>query len=143
MKSIKLTSAEILFDGDTGETLVSFYDGAEIEAQPHETAHYYVIAHRCGYGDNIARYCFEHEFCHEFLSERLHGSPSPVLWSLAHGETDLTDGECAEEEISVQTFQRWLRGNERPIVGGVAWDDLKREALQLLDGPTAALGLAA
>jgi hypothetical protein len=34
--------------------------------------------------------------------------------------------------MAAQTFQRWLRANERPILGGVDWDDLKRDALCMM-----------
>jgi hypothetical protein len=45
----------------------------------------------------------------------------------------LSGYRSAYEEIAAQTFQRWLRANERPIVSGVDWDRLKAEALELLD----------
>lgn len=108
-----------------------FEDGAAIDAFPHDTHHYHVIAHRLGYGDDILAYCHEHEFAHLFLEERLHNRPSKVLWSLAHG--DLPSGtDALYEELAAQTLQRWLRSNERPIVSGVPWDALKRDALALL-----------
>jgi hypothetical protein len=36
--------------------------------------------------------------------------------------------------VAAQTFQRWLRANERPICSGLDWDGLKRDALDLLNG---------
>jgi hypothetical protein len=36
--------------------------------------------------------------------------------------------------VLTQTFQRWLRAHERPIVADVDWDQLKARAITLLDG---------
>jgi hypothetical protein len=90
-----------------------------------------VIAHRCGYEDDLHAYCFEHEVVHCLLAERFRNGPSPILWALAHG-SELTGPAAAFEEISVQAFQRYLRANEQPIVGGVDWGELKRVALEVL-----------
>lgn len=65
------------------------------------------------------------------LSEELRGGPSAVLWALAHGY-ELSGPAAAFEELSVQAFQRYLRANEQPIVGGVDWGAMKRRALELL-----------
>lgn len=111
---------------------VRFPDGSSAPAVPQTVPHYTVIAHRCGYGDDLHAYCVEHDFSHAFTEERLHRRPSRVLWALAHGGM-LSGNEAAYEEIAAQVFQRWLRANERPIIGGIAWDDLKRDALRLLE----------
>jgi hypothetical protein len=110
----------------------TFLDGAFVDAIPHLTAHYHVISHRCGYGDDVLRYCREHEVCHSFLAERMDDATSDVLWDLAH-DLPTPPQYAVTEEIAVQTFQRWLRANERPIVGGADWDGLKRDALGLLN----------
>lgn len=109
-----------------------FPDGAEVEAHPHpEMPHYHVISHRCGYGDDVMRYCREHELAHIFVSERLMNAPSYVLSTLAHGEKqDL--GIVLYEEMAAQQMQRWVRANERPILSGANWDNLKRDFLSLL-----------
>jgi hypothetical protein len=107
-------------------------DGATYGAHPHDTSHYHVISHRTGYGDDILAYCREHEAAHHMVSEWIAGGASQVLWPLAHGEPVIE--WCATfEEMAAQQFQRWLRANERPIIGGVQWDELKRRALGLLD----------
>lgn len=41
--------------------------------------------------------------------------------------------EALFEEMAVQTFQRWMRANERPILAGVDWDALKADALTLIE----------
>jgi hypothetical protein len=110
---------------------VTFPDGAWVNAVPHDTHHYHVIAHRCGYEDDILAYCREHEFAHAFLEERLHDRPSQVLWRLAH-HLPTDDRTHAYEEIATQAFQEWLRTARRPITSGVDWIRLKREALRLL-----------
>ena len=107
-------------------------DGSSYGAHHHETPHYYVIAHRCGYGDDLARYCYEHEGCHHFAAEWIGGYTSKVLWPLAHGR-DPHPVDAVFEEAMAMTLQRWLRANERPIIGGVDWDGLKQRALALLD----------
>ena len=99
---------------------------------PHPSDHHYhVIAHRCGYEDDLHAYTFEHEVVHELLWERLLDRQSPVLWALAH-ITDLAGSEAAFEALSVQAFQAYLRGNVQQIAGGVDWLALKRTAQMLL-----------
>jgi hypothetical protein len=113
----------------------TYEDGASFAAQPHDSHHYHVIAHRCGYGDDILAYAREHEVCHHIVAEWIGGHTSKVLWPLAHDrEPDCY--EAVQEEALAMTFQRWLRANERPIIGAVDWDDLKSRALALL-GPQA------
>ena len=46
----------------------------------------------------------------------------------------LSGKEAAGEELMAQTLQRFLRAGERPIIGGVKWDDLRDRAARLLDG---------
>jgi hypothetical protein len=109
-----------------------FDDGSFVNSIPHpQDPHYHVIAHRTGYEDDLHAYTLEHEFVHCFLSERLHGRPSPVLWALAHGG-ELAPADAALEELAVQAFQRYLRAGEQPIVGGIDWGKMKRDALALL-----------
>jgi hypothetical protein len=131
MRSIPLQFA--CFDVYPDFVRTVFTSGGAVDGAPHpEMPHYHVIAHRCGYGDDLMAYCLEHEFCHSFLSEQLHGRPSRVMFALAHGRP-IAPGRAAEEEMATQMFQRWLRAHERPIVGGIDWDRLKQEALTLLE----------
>jgi hypothetical protein len=111
---------------------VRFPDGSYVNAVPHDSHQYHVIAHRCGYEDDILAYCREHEFSHAFIEQELHNRPSRVLYALAH-KRPVNDAEHAYEEIAAQTFQRWLRAGERPITSGVDWISLKKKALELLD----------
>jgi hypothetical protein len=84
-----------------------------------------------GYGDDILRYCQEHEFAHSFVAERLLDRPSMVLSALARGA--VVSGRVATfEELTAQAFQRWIKAHERPIISGVKWDALKTDALTLL-----------
>src|SRR5213075_3490181 len=94
---IALDYATVIWETDG--VRVVFHDGAWTEGHPHHIPHYFVIAHRCGYGDDILSYCREHEFVHELLSERLTGGPSRVLWRLAHKDRPLTGSESAWEEL--------------------------------------------
>lgn len=109
----------------------SFPDGTSWGAFPHETNSYHVIAHRTGYQDDIWTYAFEHEFCHSFACQFLDDAPSAVLYSLAHG-FDCKPATSVREELLAQAVQRFLRTNERPIIGSIDWDKMKSEALALL-----------
>jgi hypothetical protein len=111
-----------------------FADGLVYGAHPHwAMPHYSVIAHRCGYGDDLLAYCQEHEVCHHIVGQWITGGGSKVIRALAQGQApDLA--EAVPEEVLAQTFQRWLRANERPIVADVDWDGLKARALALLEG---------
>ncbi len=99
-----------------------FEDGTSYGAEPRpDTPHYRVISHRLGYGDDMMRFCIEHEIYHHLAAEFLLDRPSSILWLLAHEETPHPIN-AAQEELLVQTCQRWANCNERPIVGGVDWD---------------------
>jgi hypothetical protein len=111
--------------------LTCFADGSRIGAYPHDTPHYHVIAHRTGYGDDLLAYCREHELAHALTQELLHDRPSPILWALAHGEMP-SGRAAAEEEAFAQMFQRWVRANERPIIGGLPRDAWKTRFLELV-----------
>lgn len=115
-----------------GGCVTTFDSGASWGAHPHHTPHYHVIAHRCGYGDDLMAYCREHEACHLIVERELLDESIGVLRALAHG-WPVDPGRAAAEELAVMALQRWLRANERPIVSGVEWDRIKREALALLD----------
>lgn len=110
-----------------------FADGSLWPSIPHpELPHYHVIAHRCGYGDDLMAYCREHEVCHGLVAEWFYDGPSRVLHALARGAPHEHWDDIAEE-IATMTLQRFVRANERPIVGDVDWDALKRRALHVLD----------
>jgi hypothetical protein len=113
-----------------------FEDGTSAPAHAHpEMHHSHVISHRLGYGDDVERYTLEHEACHSIVAEWFFDRPSDVLWAIAHGKM-LSGHESVYEEMAAQVLQRWLRANERPIVSGVRWDDLKAYALEKLGGGT-------
>lgn len=116
---------------DTG-CITYFHDGTKIKSFPHDIPHYYVIAHRCGYGDDLLAYCREHDFLHSFCEDYFYDRPSRVLLALARGEEDT---KSQYEEVMVQTCQRWIRANERPIIGGVDWDKFKFIASELYRTP--------
>ena len=110
---------------DSWGCVVTFADGTSCPAQHWpDDPHYRVIAHRCGYEDDTLRYCIEHEVAHLVVEEVLHDRPSRVLWALAHGQP-LLGADSAYEEIAAQALQRFVRANERPIVGGVALDAMR------------------
>jgi hypothetical protein len=127
---IRLKHCSIGWTNDGCVTL--FGDGTQADSIPHpHDHHYYVIAHRCGYGDDILAYCRQHDFCHAFVEEWLFDRPSLVLWGLAHRKP-LSGKSAAYEECMAQAFQAYLRGNQEPIIGGVDWFGMKRAALRLL-----------
>lgn len=112
--------------------VTAFDDGSTYGAHPHDTHHYHVVSHRCGYGDDILAYAREHEACHHIVSEWIGGYTSKVIWPLAHGR-DPDPVDALMEEALTMTFQRWLRAGERPIIGSVPWDAIKARALALLN----------
>lgn len=95
-------------------------------AYPHpDQPHYHVIAHRCGYGDDLLGYCREHELAHALVAQCFGTSrPSCVLLAQARGD-DPPRGLAMLEELAAQALQRWVRANERPILAGLDWDRLK------------------
>lgn len=103
-----------------------------IEGHAHESAHYYVIAHRCGYGDDLFRYAVEHDLFHAWLYEYLGVGESLVLNALV-AEKYIHPALAAQEEALVQVVQTWVRANIRPIIGGIGWDKLKYDAMDMLD----------
>ncbi len=109
-----------------------FADGASVDAIPHDTFHYHVIAHRLGYQDDILAYCREHEVAHELISQYVAGTHSEVLWCLAHGKV-AAPAVVTYEELAVQALQRFVRANERPIVSGVDWDALRTYLYEVVD----------
>lgn len=112
--------------------ITRFQDGAEAPSVPHpDDPHYREITRRCGYGDDVMAYAREHDAIHSFLIERVKGKPSPVIWAAAHPPV-LSGADSFEEEMAVQGFQAWLRADVEPIIAGVNWHGLKREALELL-----------
>lgn len=136
MENRRLALKYCTVESDGWRTVVTFPDGSTCDAVPHDTHHYHIIAHRCGYGDDIAAYCFEHEVAHALIAEWFWDGPSPVLQGVASGRM-LSGKEAASEELLAQTLQRFCRAGEQPIIGGVNWGGMKREALGLLDGTRA------
>lgn len=103
-----------------------------IEGHAHDTPHYYVIAHRCGYGDDLLRYAVEHDLFHAWLYEYMGIGESLVLNALVAGK-DICPAFAAQEEALIQAVQTWVRANVRPIIGGIDWDKLKYDAFDMLD----------
>jgi hypothetical protein len=130
---IKLKYAQIWRTDKGCESL--FYDGVKCPSYAHTfEAHYRVISHRCGYGDDVHAYCFEHDFVHHFLNEMLFDQPSPALYATANKRVYLPEAEAVREEFMVQGFQRWMRAHERPIISlPMGWDGLKQLALEMLE----------
>jgi hypothetical protein len=97
----------------------------ETSAWPHpEDPHYAVIAHRCGYRDDLLGYCREHELAHILVSQEIRGTPSYVIDAQALGvEPDL--GMAIPEEFAAQALQRFARANEEPIIAGFDWNALR------------------
>jgi len=130
MRTIQIGNATVTY---TPEGAVSTYpNGTSYGAHPHDNHHYHVIAHRCGYGDDILAYAREHEVCHHIVGCWIKGGGSDVIGPLARS-VEPEPLAALFEECLVMTFQRWLRANERPIIAGVDWDGLKARALAALD----------
>jgi hypothetical protein len=98
---------------------------------PHpEQPHYHVIAHRCGCGDDVRQYCRDHELAHVLLSEVFqHCAPASLLETAVYGKAQ-DWGTNMLEECTAHVLQRWVRCNERPIIGRCDWDSIKRKFLE-------------
>lgn len=126
---IRIGTALVAYTDWGCETI--YEDGASYGAHPHDNPHYHLIAARCGYDGDLLAYAREHEVAHHVMSEWAQGVTSRVLWPLAHGAEPIP-AEAMLEELAAMAFQRWLRANERPIIGGVDWGGLKARALAIL-----------
>lgn len=105
---------------------VVFPDGTDTCAYPHpEQPHYHVIAHRCGYTDDLMAYCREHDLAHAVVAEEWRNEPSYVLLASAAGHAPEDRGRVLYEECAAQLLQRWARTNERPIIEGWSWTALR------------------
>lgn len=130
MSNIVTKYAEIVVH-DWGCTSI-FEGGLVVDATPHPwDHHYHVIAHRCGYEDNLHSYTIEHETAHHVVEEVLFDRPSRVLLGLASGKP-LSPQESAGEELLAQTLQRYARASEQPIIGGVDWARLRDRFFEVL-----------
>lgn len=145
IRSIRLSFCEVRQYRDRyAWTWTEFADGSGYGATPDhnaDTAYIYADrARRVGCGD-VDDYCFQHEFVHSFLNEKLDGRASPVLWALAHKKTPV--GTAAEESLVIH-FQEFVNGvSPNDIMEGadegVDWYALRDEARFLLlraDYPT-------
>jgi heat shock protein HspQ len=128
--------ARVVFTGNRGPV-----PNGETVACPHaEQPHYHVIAHRCGYGDDVMAYCREHELAHAVISQELLEAPSLVLFGQAY-ELPVKPGHALLEEMAAQVLQRWVRANERPILAGHDWDAIKAKFLGYVEHLNAELRL--
>lgn len=96
-----------------------------VDAIPHETAHYFIIAARLGYQDDIYRYCWEHELAHCVVAEYLKNDTSLVLRHIAKMDT-VSRWDITAEELLAQTLQRFANANEEPIISDINWHDMRR-----------------
>ena len=111
-----------------------FPDGASVPAAPTSTDYYCDMAHRLGYGSDLAACSREHEILHTFLAEAQGLPYSDVMWAIAHGtegEIPLWQREC--EEGVVMDFQRYLNGTDPHLLDlPDSLFALRDQALQLL-----------
>ena len=80
---------------------------AIVSAWAHDTPSYRKLATLLGYGDDIHRYCLEHEVAHSFTYEVLFDRVSPVLWCLAQKRA--APQTTAMEEAIAIAFQGFCR----------------------------------
>jgi hypothetical protein len=115
----------------TQDGAATTFDGdIRCPSTPHDTHHYHVIAHRCGCGDDVRQYCRDHELAHVILSEWFQQcAPASLLETSVHGNA-LDWGTNMMEECTAHVLQRWVRCNERPIIGRCDWDAMKAQFLE-------------
>lgn len=134
MRSIQLTFARLDIHDDIQEAETIFPDGASYGALPHHGFHYCALAKETGYGDDIWAYCRDHELLHNLLPEAVNGTPSHVLWHLAHG-TKPDPWKVWQEEALVIGFQRFLTGRDETMPATAPGVDrylIRAKALELL-----------
>ena len=135
MRSIQLTFARLDIHDAEGWACTTFPDGQSFGAHPHDTQDYRALSRECGYGDDIWAYCRDHELLHNLLPQEANGTPSHVLWHLAHG-TKPDPWKVWQEEALVIGFQRFLTGRDQSMPAtapGIDRYALKAKALKLLD----------
>jgi hypothetical protein len=111
---------------------VEFFDGSTIDGTPHDTPHYYLVSNRTGYGDDIFKFCVEHDLFHAWVYQYFKGQVSPIQWALAH-DNEMNPFDAMIEELLVQTCQVFIRGNVRPSIGSIDWDHFKIATTNMLD----------
>ncbi len=134
MKSIQLIFCRVEIHAERRYLETIFADGARIGAYPHETADYRAVTAETGYGDDIWAYARDHELLHNLLPQEVNGTPSHVLWHLAH-ETKADPWKVWQEESLAISFQRFLTGRDKTMPAtapGVDRYRLKAMALDLL-----------
>lgn len=89
--------------------VTTFADGTEAHACPHDTADYREHSRRSGAGDDVDRYCLEHDLAHVWFGEHVVGGESPVLRHVASGSEFPTEQLDAEEEITKLLQRYWNR----------------------------------
>jgi len=138
IRSIRLTFCEVRQYRDRyAWTWTQFPDGSGYGATPDrniETGYIYEDRARRVGCEDVDDFCFQHDFVHSFLSEKLNGRPSPVLWALAHKKVPV--GTAPEESLVIH-FQEFLNGvAPNDIMEGadesVDWYALRHEARSLI-----------
>lgn len=110
---LHLTHHTVIVDREEQLVRTIFVDGAEAHASPHRTADYLEHARSKGCGEDVWRYCVEHDLAHVILGELI-GTPSPVLWFVAHHMP--TDAPAFEaEEKAAQALHAYLNQAGWPV----------------------------
>lgn len=113
MSDTQLQHHRIIVEPDNRLVRTLFADSTEAPAAPHDTDDYRGHAERAGCGQDVWRYCLEHDLCHVILGELIRG-PSPTLWRVAHG-FDTTLAVVEKEEEAAKTLHAFLNA--------VAWPE--------------------
>lgn len=134
---IKLKFCTVEFLRDSVRT--TFHDHTHTDARPVDNESTREAAVRFGYDGDILRYTQEHDFSLAFISQYLVNGTSDTLWCYAHNREPNRDGRLYEE-LFAQYIQRWARADERPLISGIDWDEMKRQYLLYVDGGVANVG---
>lgn len=132
MRVLYLTFCKIVIDDENRLIQTVFNDHTSYGSYPHDTKEYWELAQRLGY-KSIWDYCVEHEIAHAFVAQEVYGSPSKVLWALAHGDI-ATKNEILFEEELVISLQGFVRNNLLPgsSAPGFSWHKMKEKFLEVL-----------
>lgn len=104
--TITLPHCTVEWQAEHRRVITRFSDGSEAHACPYDDDAYRAHARKSDVGDDVDRYCLDHDIAHAWFGDAICHGPSPVLHAVATGRTLPQEQIDLEEEI-VQRMQRY------------------------------------